>query len=449
MSTINATTTGVAATSDTTGDLILQSSTGVVGTTGTGAVNLPSGTTAQRPANPATGSIRINLTTNLLETYYGTGWKSLVNVANTDPVWTTASGTLATITDEYGTYSNIATVQATDADSGQSISYSVSVGSLPAGTALNSSTGVISGNPTNVETSTTSTFTVTANDGAGGVINRSFSIIVNPAQDGATAGRAATSAQAIKTLTGTNTNGVYYINLPTVGATPIYCIMDSAYDGGGWMMTLKATRGTTFNYNSSYWTTNNTLNPTETNQNDGDAKFNTFNYFAAKDMLARWPDIGAGGSISGLGNWIWLENDFIQGARATPLAFHTTPSSYARWNGGTGNGGSGNFIKDAKTFSGWANGVFSSQVDIRFYGFNYTNNQNYSTAARVRWGFGWNENSEGLYPSSGGGAPGSNDVSGGIGMDSNYGSYSAGDKINCCQDTSGINRSARVEIYVR
>jgi hypothetical protein len=164
-------------------------------------------------------------------------------------------------------------------------------------------------------------------------------------------------------------------------------------------------------------------------------------------MLARWPDIGSGGSIGGLGNWIWLENNFISGARATPLAFHSSPSSYARWNA-SGNGGTGNFIGDALTSSAWGS-PWSTQVDIRFYGFNYTNNQNYGTSARVRWGFGWNENSEGLFPSSGGGAPGSNDVSGGIGMDGSYRNYSAGDAISCCQNRTGINRAARVEVYVR
>ena len=43
----------------------------------------------------------------------------------------------------------------------------------------------------------------------------------------------------------------------------------------------------------------------------------------------------------------------------------------------------------------------------------------------------------------------SNDVSGGIGMGLGFGNYSAGDKISCCQNTTGINRSARVEIYIR
>lgn len=446
MSTIRADSNGITSTPDKTGTLNVEASSGVVECNTTGSLGLPLGTTDQRINT--NNVLRFNTTRRSLEYYNGTGWKAVWS-DNVAPTWTTQSGTVATITDAYGSYSNIATLQATDPDAGQTLNYSITNGSLPVGVLLNSTTGVLSGDPNNVETQTTYSFDVTATDSIGATAVRTFSIIVNPAQDGATAARAASSAQAIKTLTGTDTDGVYYINLPTVGATPIYCIMNSAYNGGGWMMTLKATRGTTFNYNSSYWTTNNTLNPTQTNQNDGDAKFNTFNYFAAKDMLARWPDIGAGGSISGLGNWIWLENDFIQGARATPLAFHSSPSSYARWNGGTGNGGSGNFIRDAKTFSGWANGVFSSQVDIRFYGFNYTNNGNYGFNGRVRWGFGWNENSEGLFPSSGGGAPGSNDVSGGIGMDSTFGSYSAGDYIACCQDTTGINRSARVEIYVR
>lgn len=253
------------------------------------------------------------------------------------------------------------------------------------------------------------------------------------ANDGSTALLAANSAADIKTLTGTNANGVYWINLPTVGATQHFCIMDSAYDGGGWMMALKATRGTTFQYSANYWTTANTLNPTENNQNDGDAKFNSFNYYQGKDLLARWPDIGgpgggAGGSINNLGCWIWLQNNYANRLGSTTTSTMLNLFSTA----------SRLFIQDAILYSGWANGVFSSQTDIRFYGFNWTDNMN------CRWGFGWNENGGGLYPN---GATGSDDVSGGIGM--SYQSYSAGDAISCCQNTTGINRSARVEIYVR
>lgn len=238
---------------------------------------------------------------------------------------------------------------------------------------------------------------------------------------------AASSALDIKNATGTEADGVYWINLPTVGPTQTYCIMNSAYNGGGWMMAMKATTGTTFQYSSTHWTTATTLNPTATNQSNGDAKFNTMNYFLAKDMLAVWPDIttGTGGSITGLGKWIWLQNNFFGGNRTTMISLFSTQNRY--------------FIQDAKTYSGWASGIFSSQTDIRFYGYNWTDNVN------MRWGFGWNENGGGLYPN---GVTGSDDVSGGIGM-GGFGNYSAGDYISCCQDTTGINRSARVEVYIR
>lgn len=262
------------------------------------------------------------------------------------------------------------------------------------------------------------------------------------AADGSSSALAALSAADIKTLTKTNTNGVYWINLPTAGNTQIYCIMDSAWDGGGWMMAMKAAAtGTTFSYGASYWTTANTLNPTDYTQNAADAKFNSMNYFAAKDIMARWPDIttGSGGSIPSLGSWVWLENDFNGGRRQTLISFFGT--SYPQQNGGAGL-----FKRDAKAFSGWASGTFSSQVDIRFYGFNYSN---YGGSGQARWGFGWNENGEGLWPGAAGGAPGSNDVFGGIGLGSGGSSWSAGDRIVCCQDTSGINRQARVEVYIR
>ena len=276
-----------------------------------------------------------------------------------------------------------------------------------------------------------------------GEIRQNYEAIIGRI-DGSSSDRAAPSASYLVSL-GITTDGVYWINLPTVGPTQIYCILNPIYDGGGWMMAMKATRGTTFSYSANYWTTTNTLNPTQNNRTDGDAKFNSMNYFQSKDMMAIFPDISNGGSIpsSTLG-WTWLQNNFNDGTTITPISFFgiTYPTINA--------GGSGKFIRDAKTFSGWASGVFSSQPDIRFYGFNYINNPTYGVNAKCRWGFGWNENGEGLYPGADVGAvKGSNDVSGGIGMDSGFGSYSAGDIIGCCADTTGINRSARVEVYIR
>lgn len=243
--------------------------------------------------------------------------------------------------------------------------------------------------------------------------------------DGSTSERAAPSALYIKNMTGTNINGVYWINLPTVGATQVYCIMDSAVDGGGWMMAMKATTGSTFQYSSTHWTTVTTLNPAEYNRNDGDAKFHTMNYFPSKDLLALWPDIpydynsGTGGSLSlsTYNNWCWMKNNYNSGTKQTLINYFSTASNVS---------------------FGTAKGVekgtaFSSQEGNGFYGINFTEN-----VMNVRWGFAWNNELDW----------GSNDVGGGIGMN-NSGTYSAGDWIGCCNDTTGINRSARVEMYIR
>ena len=236
---------------------------------------------------------------------------------------------------------------------------------------------------------------------------------------GLTQANPASSAAAIKAAYPYAPDGVYWINLPTSGATRIYCLMDDTYDGGGWMLMMKATRGATFQYTANYWTTDNTLNATSINLNDGDAKYDVMNKFAAKDMMAIFPDIAQnGGSLNGKRGWTWLQNDFYAGVRITPISFWNTVDDY--------------YFSDGKLFSGWASGIFSSQSGFRWYGFNYNRTSN-----RVRWGFGWNNEAD----------EGSNDVSGGIGMERV--AYSAGDHIACCQDTTGINRSARVELYVR
>ena len=109
---------------------------------------------------------------------------TLDNQINVDvsPAWSTASGTLATINDEAtGTH---ATVSATDAD-GDTVSYSETGGTVltTAGLTLNSSTGAISGNPTDVGSATTYSFNLRATANSK-TVDRAFSIIINPSISG-------------------------------------------------------------------------------------------------------------------------------------------------------------------------------------------------------------------------------------------------------------------------
>jgi hypothetical protein len=266
-------------------------------------------------------------------------------------------------------------------------------------------------------------------------------VVSTPVLDGSSSAKAAPSAKYLQTAFGNYTDGTYWINLPYVGPTQLYCLLSTTIDGGGWMMMMKATRGTTFYYDSSYWTAVNTLNPSAVNRNDGDAKFDAMNYYHSKDMLALFPDIpsnygssATGGSInllSSYNNWSWLQNNFNNGIRITPIQFFASASKL--------------FFGDASSFAGKGT-AFSAQTDVRFYGYNYINA---SSTAKVRWGFGFNENGGGLYPN---GEQTSNDVSGGIGMSGLFSTninYSAGDQYSCCGTNAGINRTARVEIYIR
>ena len=66
------------------GDLIL---------TGTGSLQLPSGTTAQRPT-PATGDIRFNTSLTQFEGYNGTGWGEIANGVPAGSVFTFATSTV-------------------------------------------------------------------------------------------------------------------------------------------------------------------------------------------------------------------------------------------------------------------------------------------------------------------------------------------------------------------
>ena len=103
----------------------------------------------------------------------------LANAFNIDaaPAFGVAAGTLGTLVSG-GAASGLTTVTATD-DEGDSITFSITSGSVPGGITFNSN-GTFSGNANQVSSSTTSTFVVTASDGTN-TSTRQYTITVNPA----------------------------------------------------------------------------------------------------------------------------------------------------------------------------------------------------------------------------------------------------------------------------
>jgi hypothetical protein len=259
------------------------------------------------------------------------------------------------------------------------------------------------------------------------------------------------SAKIIKDLTGINEDGVYYILVNGV-STPIYCLMNDCYDGGGWMMLMKGKAGDTFNYSSTYWTSKNILNPGDTTRNIGDAKYDTFNYSTVKDVLAIWPDISAtsynniygrnGGSIFVNDGWTWLLNNWNETTRITPYTGFTT-KRFPHQNSLSTIQGYG--INNPFRYNGFSSSIFTNQGGAYIHGFNINGTNN--TTPNVRWGFIFNEQND----------LNSCDGVSGIGMGAIitgtvYPSYSAGDfDSGPTQNftTHGINRSARFELYGR
>jgi len=202
------------------------------------------GTTTRDSASQITAQIPNTITsanepydvkvTNTTSNLAGT----LADAFNIDaaPAFSTASGSLGTLQDANRAGSNLTTVAATD-DEGDSITFSVTSGSIPAGLTFNSN-GTFSGTANAVTSNTTSTFTVTASDGTN-TSTRQFTVTVNApdvqggtTQDytiGSTNYRSHTFLSS-GTLTITTSKTVDYL---IVGGGSSHNIVSSTGGGGG------------------------------------------------------------------------------------------------------------------------------------------------------------------------------------------------------------------------
>ena len=177
----------------------------------------------------------------------GTSASGLINV-DTSPTWTTNAGSLGSIAET--ATGNHFTVAATDAE-GDTIAYSLQSGSL-GGLSLNSSTGVISGDPTDVGSDTTNNFTLRATANSK-TVDRAFSFItLNP--DGSSQAKALQYGSEVVAL-GSFSAGLYWLT----GKTSLSLTAQQVYvDADGYMLVYRHA-GTGGSFNSTYEITGDAL----------------------------------------------------------------------------------------------------------------------------------------------------------------------------------------------
>ena len=262
--------------------------------------------------------------------------------------------------------------------------------------------------------------------------------------DGLTEETAGRSAYDIKLASCTNTNGIYWIRRDKYSKPfKIYCIMDSNFYGGGWMLAMKgANTGSDFTYNSSHWKNESLLNETDypTSLNDRvnkSSKYDIFNYYKVSSCLAIFDEADTGASNTDFcKGWVWYNEIFYDGSLSLKDFYAQGKEQFVYYSSGNHDFGSGKdrrYVKSqsASDFTSYIlNGVYNEKVwarqeQFQAYGFNINP---YGHRHAVRWGGTFNENH--------GGVPDSNDVSGGIGVEAQQ--WNAGNVPICCESRSGV-----------
>ena len=132
-------------------------------------------------------------------------------------------------------------------------------------------------------------------------ITGSQDVAINSYYDGSTSAKAAPSALYIKKVTGTTTDGVYWIKASEAAtAQQVYCIMDNNWDGGGWMIlannaavdiVYQSTHIPRLTARASYVGTNGANSYTSTNNFSINAKDIGINHWAWCAWSTNWKNI--------------------------------------------------------------------------------------------------------------------------------------------------------------
>ena len=154
----------------------------VYGSSGTGAENLPSGTTAQRPSSPVAGANRFNSTLGLAEYYTGTQWAPYGNLSASSVSYLIVGGG-GSGGGDLGGGGGAGGVLASTASVTSGTSYTITVG------AGGAQTGTTRGSNTVGNSGTSSTaFSLTAVGGGGGGAYANTSGSISNGQSGGSGG---------------------------------------------------------------------------------------------------------------------------------------------------------------------------------------------------------------------------------------------------------------------
>jgi len=247
-----------------------------------------------------------------------------------DPTWSTGAGNIATWSDR-GSQST--SVTATDPD-GTGVTYSLTSGSLPGNTSLNTANGAItSADVTDVGSQTTYSFGITATSNSQSVA-RSFNIIVNPYPDGTSSGRAATSSTAIRDLG--SPSGLYWMNINGSGAVQVY--IDMSNQGGGWMWLMRGYSYDGQQYGSGEWTNSTSYSESNLQTSPANGNFAKHRGFYTFNNCNGIMIYGTGFSGPGAGSSSYMPFSFNSSSTPSSLMFSTSQymnadTSYGTWRG--------------------------------------------------------------------------------------------------------------------